>query len=54
MNLDYQTIIIRSASQIVGELKTQRKEVKQLCLNFYLTTKEMMLWQELNNQKLQR
>ena len=28
MNLDYQTIIIRSASQIVGELKTQRKEVK--------------------------
>ena len=28
MNSDYQTIIIRSAGQIVGKLKMQRKEVK--------------------------
>jgi len=28
MNSDYQTIIIRSANRIVGELITQRKETK--------------------------
>jgi hypothetical protein len=28
MNSDYQTIIIRSAGRMVGELKTQRKETK--------------------------